>query len=159
SSPTSGRKAVSGPPDERIGTPCSRTHRDANPNSRIPTDDLIWYHPSLPRAGAGHRGGSATEGSMSGGDAVARRYRPGSDVLFQELDGEAVLLHLASGVYYSLDPVGTRIWNLAVAGNSPEEVSAQLLRDYEVSAEQAARDVAALLAELQRHDLLHGHDC
>jgi hypothetical protein len=90
---------------------------------------------------------------------MVRRYRPGSDVLFQELDGEAVLLHLASGVYYSLDAVGTRIWNLAAAGNSPEAVAAQLLREYEVTAEQASQDVAALLAELQRHDLLHGHDC
>jgi hypothetical protein len=94
---------------------------------------------------------------MSGGGGPVRRYRPGADVLFQELDGEAVLLHLGSGVYYSLDRVGTRIWNLAVAGNSPEAVSEQLLREYEVSAEQAARDVAELLAELQRHDLLHSH--
>ena len=32
--------------------------------------------------------------------------------LFQELQGEAVLLNLKSGVYFGLDPVGTRIWEL-----------------------------------------------
>jgi hypothetical protein len=32
------------------------------------------------------------------------------DAVFRELDGEAVVLNLESGVYYGLDPVGTAIW-------------------------------------------------
>ncbi|PYO19380.1 MAG: hypothetical protein DMD85_18645 [Candidatus Rokuibacteriota bacterium] len=34
------------------------------------------------------------------------------DVVFRELEGEMVLLNLATGVYFGLDPVGTRIWTL-----------------------------------------------
>jgi hypothetical protein len=40
------------------------------------------------------------------------RVKVNDDVLFQELQGEAVLLNLKSGVYFGLDPVGTRIWQL-----------------------------------------------
>lgn len=90
---------------------------------------------------------------------MTQRYRPGGQVLFQELEDEAVLLNLSSGVYFGLNPVGARIWSLAVAGNSAAEVAAQLVREYAVSPEQAAADVARLLTELQQHDLLQYHDC
>ena len=34
------------------------------------------------------------------------------DVVFRDLDGEAVLLNLALGIYFGLNEVGTRMWNL-----------------------------------------------
>ena len=43
------------------------------------------------------------------------RVRILDDVLFQELQGEAVLLNLKTGVYLGLDQLGTQIW-LASAG-------------------------------------------
>jgi len=42
--------------------------------------------------------------------SLDRSVRVGKDVMFRELDGEAVLLNLESGKYYGLDPVGSRIW-------------------------------------------------
>jgi hypothetical protein len=32
------------------------------------------------------------------------------DAVFRELDGEAVVLNLETGIYYGLDTVGTAIW-------------------------------------------------
>ena len=40
-----------------------------------------------------------------------------------DLAGEAAILHLGSGTYYGLDPVGTRIWALEVA---PDRLEADL---------------------------------
>jgi len=40
------------------------------------------------------------------------RVQANEGVLYQELQGEAVLLNLATGGYFGLDPVGTRIWQL-----------------------------------------------
>jgi len=40
------------------------------------------------------------------------RVKVNDVVLFHELLGEAALLSLKSGVYFGLDPVGTRIWQL-----------------------------------------------
>ena len=34
------------------------------------------------------------------------------DVIFRDLDGEAVVLQLDTGFYFGLDAVGTRMWQL-----------------------------------------------
>ena len=34
------------------------------------------------------------------------------DVAFRDLDGEAVLLNLATGTYFGLNEMGTRMWHL-----------------------------------------------
>jgi len=44
--------------------------------------------------------------------SVKSRVRINDDVLFQELQGERVLLNLKTGVYMGLDKVGTRVWQL-----------------------------------------------
>ena len=38
--------------------------------------------------------------------------KAGGDVVFRDLDGETVLLDLRGGVYFGLDGVGARIWQL-----------------------------------------------
>jgi hypothetical protein len=74
------------------------------------------------------------------------------------MEGEAVLLNLNSGRYFGLDPVGARVWHLLVAGNTNDETVHQLVREYDVTAEQAAKDVARLLTDLQYHELLETAD-
>ena len=76
---------------------------------------------------------------------MSSHYRPGDQVLFQDLQGEAVVVNLASGIYYRLNALGGRVWSLILAGHSPQQVVDELVRDYEVSAEQAAHDVHKLL--------------
>ena len=50
---------------------------------------------------------------MATSPTLESRIRINDDVLFQELHGEGVLLNLKTGVYFGLDPVGRRIWQLA----------------------------------------------
>jgi hypothetical protein len=71
-----------------------------------------------------------------------------------DLVGEAVILHLKSGVYYGLNPVGARIWELI---QEPRTVSAMLdvlLEQYNVEAERCERDLFALLDDLASRDLI-----
>lgn len=77
-----------------------------------------------------------------------------SDVLFRDLDGEAVLLHLESGKYYGLDEVGTRIWHLLAEHASVSAVFDRLLEEYEVEPGTLERDLCALVGDLVRQDLL-----
>ena len=44
------------------------------------------------------------------------RVRAAPDTLMQELEGESVLLSLASERYFGLDEVGTRIWHFDANG-------------------------------------------
>lgn len=75
-------------------------------------------------------------------------------VVFRELDGEAVLLNLDSGVYYGLDAVGTRVWTLVAEHGTARGVYDQMEREYDVSPEVLARDVARLIGELRDKGLL-----
>lgn len=76
------------------------------------------------------------------------RARPSEDVVFRELDGEAVLLHLADGVYFGLDPVGTRLWELIEEHGLLREVHAAALEEFEVPADVLERDLIGLVGQL-----------
>ena len=77
-----------------------------------------------------------------------------SDQVSSDLDGEAVILHLEEGVYYGLNEVGARIWQLIQAPKSLEEVYSALLEEYEVKPERCRQDLLAVLQDLDEHDLL-----
>lgn len=81
-------------------------------------------------------------------------FEANPQVLFRELSGEAVLLNLESGVYYGLDPVGTRVWALVTRQQPLAAVCATLLEEYEVGADVLAEDVLALVTDLCDKGLL-----
>jgi hypothetical protein len=82
------------------------------------------------------------------------RVRVNDGVLFQELQGEAVLLHLDSGMYFGLDSVGTRMWQLIVAHEGLGEVARAILAEFEVSEEQCTSDLLNLVAKLEERNLI-----
>ena len=82
--------------------------------------------------------------TLSLADAVA--ISP--DVVFRELDGEAVLLRLDAGIYYGLDKVGTRILELIAELGSLRLVFEAMQRDYDVEAATLETDLLRLAAEL-----------
>lgn len=70
------------------------------------------------------------------------------------LDDEAVLLNLANGVYYSLNPVGTAIWEQLTESRSLEEVHAAVCRQFDVTEEAARQDLVALVSRLRDEGLI-----
>lgn len=72
-----------------------------------------------------------------------------SNMLWQEVQGEAVLLDLAGERYYSLNGVGTRVWTLLIRGLSAEEIYADILNEYDVEPEALRRDLVHLLDALE----------
>ncbi len=84
------------------------------------------------------------------------RLEPANDVVAATLDDETVLLNVVSGVYFGLDEVGTRIWQLIVEGADDEAIVSQLAEEYDVDQAQLRSDVAAFLKELQENGLVRG---
>ena len=76
-------------------------------------------------------------------------------VLHQQLDGETVLLHLASEYYFGLDPVGTRVWELLQQHDTVDPIVAVLVTEYEVDEGTLRRDLDRLLGELAESGLVH----
>ncbi|HXT35656.1 MAG TPA: PqqD family protein [Chloroflexota bacterium] len=64
------------------------------------------------------------------------------------LGDEAILLNVASGMYFGLDPVGTRIWELLVEGAGKQEILGRVLDEYDVEPERARTDVEAFIQAL-----------
>jgi hypothetical protein len=85
---------------------------------------------------------------------LASRVRINDDVLFQELQGEAVLLNLKSGVYFGLDPVGTRIWQLFAEHEVLSEVAQAVVAEYDVAEDKCSEDLLKLVDDLEKQELV-----
>lgn len=81
-------------------------------------------------------------------------FEPAPDVVFRDLGGEAVLLHLGTATYFGLDDVGTRVWHLVVEGRSVREVCQALTAEYDAQPDVIERDVTTLLDRLMKKDLV-----
>ncbi len=80
--------------------------------------------------------------------------RSSDDVLVRALDGEAVLLDMASGKYFGLNEVGARIWELVEKGESLGAIRAAIVAEFEVDEASAGEDLSALVVELEARGLV-----
>ena len=71
------------------------------------------------------------------------------DQVSSDLSGEAVILNLATGVYYGLDEVGARIWSLIQQPSAVSALRDTIVGEYDVEPERCERDLLALLADLE----------
>ncbi|MGE0449783.1 MAG: PqqD family protein [Vicinamibacterales bacterium] len=83
-------------------------------------------------------------------------YRINAPHIVHELfeDGEAAIINLKSGAYYSLDPVGACIWSLIDQRCSQGDIVERLMQRYDGSLVQMINDVNALMAGLQAEELI-----
>lgn len=82
------------------------------------------------------------------------RVQLSTDVVVRLVGEETMLLDLASGNYFGLDPVGGRFWQLIEDGKSGPEARDSLLEEYDVEPEVLNRDLVALLEQLTAHGLV-----
>ena len=70
------------------------------------------------------------------------RFSVSTRALMRELDGEAVLLHLDSGMYYGLNAMGTWIWKQAsrADGLAFETLVTELVTEFDVERSTAERE-------------------
>lgn len=85
------------------------------------------------------------------GAAVPKR-REG--VAAQVVNGEAVLLSIESGEYFSLNRVGSRIWELCDGTKSAADIVSVICAEFDVAQDAAAADIHELLRELAKEKLV-----
>jgi len=76
------------------------------------------------------------------------------DVVFRDLDGEAVLLNLETGTYFGLNEVGTRMWNLIQQYGALQRVFESMQEEYEVAPAVLEQDLLHLVGQLCAKGLL-----
>jgi len=75
------------------------------------------------------------------------------DVTSRVIEGKCLLLHLASGVYYTLEDVGCFIWE-SLDGKRPlVEILNGIVEKYDVDAGTAGEDLLDVIGDLLEEDL------
>ena len=87
-------------------------------------------------------------------DASAQKFVKDTQVVTRSVAGETIIVPIASGVgdldsIYTLNEVGTSIWRLVDGHRSTGEKAESIATEYEVTREEADRDIAAFLGELR----------
>jgi hypothetical protein len=81
-----------------------------------------------------------------------------TDQVSADLAGEAIVLSLRTAMYYGLDQVGARIWELVREPTRVADVRDAIAREYDVDLERCERDVLELLHQLATHGLIEVRD-
>jgi hypothetical protein len=68
--------------------------------------------------------------------------------------GETAILNVKCGVYYGLNPVGARIWDLMQEPCGIAEIQNAITEEYDVEPERCVRDVVGFLEELLAEGLI-----
>jgi coenzyme PQQ synthesis protein D (PqqD) len=80
--------------------------------------------------------------------------RPSPDVQGTSMEGETVLLDLSTGRYYTLNRLGSVIWEYCTGHNTISDIQAVLYDRFEVSPDRARDDLVALINQLVKEGLL-----
>ena len=88
------------------------------------------------------------------GSICEKRIQRTCDTPAAYLGESLLIMSVEKGQYFSLNGVGTRIWELVENPTTQNALVQQLITEYEVTAEVCAAQVAAFLAALRQRDLL-----
>lgn len=78
----------------------------------------------------------------------------GEQVIAQKASNDLLLFNMDDGNYYSLNEIGSRIWELCDGNHSVSQLVAALAAEYDASDEVLEKDVAELLENLQSGKLI-----
>lgn len=78
--------------------------------------------------------------------------------LHTEVEKELVVLDTEAGVYYGIDGVGSRIWELLQEPRTITELQEAILEEFAVGPEQCEQDLRSFIDDLQEAGLVETRD-
>lgn len=85
---------------------------------------------------------------------LERQPRRRERVLAEQVDGETVLLDLDSGLYFSLNETGARVWELCDGERDIAQIIDVITTEYDAPADSIRADVLELVTQLSDEELL-----
>src|SRR5689334_10768294 len=79
---------------------------------------------------------------------ITDRLKVPDEVVVRDLGGDTVILQLETGVYFSVDEVGTEIWKDVQSGATLQACFDRLLSEYAVEAEVLRGDIIRFAQQL-----------
>lgn len=84
----------------------------------------------------------------------ATRVVVSSDQISAPVHGEVVILGMTDGVYYGLDAVGRRVWDLMQEPRTLGDIASVLATEFDVTRDRALADLISLAGDLSGHGLI-----
>ncbi len=81
-------------------------------------------------------------------------YTPNPEVMTSRVGGELVLLHVESGVYFGIDPVGTVVWESLKLGQTPAQIIATIGAEYADVPPEMSEQVTGFLQDLLDREII-----
>jgi Coenzyme PQQ synthesis protein D (PqqD) len=79
---------------------------------------------------------------------MPRHLRISDAVVVRDLDGESVILNIESGIYFGLDRIGTRVWQLIEEHGDVDAIVRVMEHEYDADPQTLRADAEALVAAL-----------
>ena len=76
------------------------------------------------------------------------------DLSWREVEGEAIVLDLATQNYISLNGTALTLWRALEDGATHDDLCRRLIEEHGADADEAHRDAAAFVESLRRRNLL-----
>jgi hypothetical protein len=75
-------------------------------------------------------------------------------IIAREIQGETVLLNKENGDYFSLNTIGTEIFNCISKGMEIDDIVSFLMESYTVEQDKLKQDVISLVSELKEKKII-----
>ena len=83
------------------------------------------------------------------------RFAPNrAEVSAKILDGEAIIINVSNGMYYSMEGTGAFLWSELECGPTVSDLATSITSRFDVPEEQAVQDVRHLLESLLEEHLI-----
>ncbi|WP_286925404.1 MULTISPECIES: PqqD family protein [Lysinibacillus] len=85
------------------------------------------------------------------------KYYKNENIVFTEIDNEAVLLNQQSGIYYGLDEVGVFVWRHLVDGLAFSDIIQEIVKEYNIEQNminQVSQDITLFIRDLNERSIL-----
>jgi hypothetical protein len=82
------------------------------------------------------------------------RYIRNNKTISGRLHDELVMMDIDQGMYFSLNPVATRIWDLLEEASGVDELCSKLIEEFDVDAGQCEKEVSDYLNEMLKLGLI-----
>jgi hypothetical protein len=91
--------------------------------------------------------------------SISRLYINEQEIVTRQISGETLIVPIKGGIgdlnsIYTLNPPGTKIWELLAAGTTVGEIREAICGEYDVSEEEAVKDIEEFLDVLRTAGLI-----
>ncbi len=85
---------------------------------------------------------------------VTTRLRRSAQATYEIIEGEATVIDLRTGVYYTLNEVGTAFWNMLDGTKTIADCAAAIAAEYNAPLEVVTADLLEISADLVNEGLV-----